>query len=792
MISLNLIRSFIPWILTNEEIVDGFTALGVEIENIFNRHSIDGATIGIIREISPATEKLKLTKTEVESGELVEIITNSKTVKVGDKIIAVLPGGLIGSRDVVDKSIQGFLSQGVFASSKDCGINTDLLPADEREGVWILPKDSPEFTDPNESLWLKDTLLEESITPNHPEWQGLEGLIRELALVQWWKTGLAPDVPRFNTVNIKLEGITEDQIGINIDNEEECPRYTGVIANIDNVEPSGFKMRKLLLASNIRPVNNVVDATNLAMYFTNQPTHAFDLRKIKSGTIRVSNTKKPMKFKTLDDVEHDLPEGTLMICDGDEPVGIAGIMGGKDSEIDNNTRRIFLESASFSNETIAKTVSLTGIRTDASTRFDKGADIETTERTALMVMDFLGIPCAKPLSVGGMFKRPKLILRSSRMKQILGYLPDLNRVKTGFSILGIKCDGEDDISVEIPGYRSVDLSSEIDLIEEAVRVTGYDKVPATLPKIKLSIMNEEPEFAFEQRLKRISAGLGFNECKTLTFSSDQELKTLLLDSFIETSPNISNPMSSDSTMMRPLAELGLISVAVRNLKQGNANLELFEISSQFGPEKRRLALLTTGSLNDFWNSRARVTDFFDIKGRLVEIFRHLNVRDIDLKESSHAHLHPYRQADVFYRNNYLGYIGEIHPEASNRLDISSRFKLANIDIESLRKVTPSVIKAKAVPKYPSVLRDISLIAPLSSDCESIKQVIIDSCNERLLEVRLFDLFTPDKLIEKGKKSLAFSLMFNDPEGTLTGSEIDSQIEVSSTNLEKFGVELRMG
>lgn len=792
MISLNLIRSIVPWVLTDNEIIDGFIALGVEIEDVVNRNEIEGARIGIIRDMKPATKNLQLTKTEVEDGKIVDVITNSKTVKVGDKVIVVPPGGRVGNINVTDRTIQGITSQGVFLSSKDCGINPELLPTDEREGVWILPQDAPEFTDPNVSMWLKDTLLEESITPNHPEWQGLEGLIRELAIVQWWKAGVVPEVPRFNMPNIEYDGTTEGQINIVIEDKSDCPRYTGVIANIDKVKPSGFKIRKYLLASNIRPVNNVVDVTNLTMYYTNQPTHAFDLDKITSNTIKVANTKSQGKFTTLDDTIHDLPVGTLMICDGDKPIAIAGVMGGKDSEIDESTKRIFLESACFSNKSIARTASVTGIRTDASSRFDKGSDIETTERTALMVMDFLGVPCAKPFTVGTNFKRSILTLRSSRMKKVLGYSLDLEKVQTGFSILGIKCNGDENMSVEIPGCRSVDLSTEIDLIEEAVRVTGYDNVPATLPKIKLTMMDEQPEFSYEQRLKRVSAGIGFNECKTLTFTSERELRIHLLDTMIDHSPKIANPMTTDSTMMRPLAELGLISVAVRNLKQGNENIGLFEVGSQFEPERRRLSLLLTGCVDRFWDSNGRNADFFDMKGRTFEILRQLNIRDFLFKLSSYPHLHPYRQVDIFSGRTKIGYLGELHPDVHSNLDLSARIQVANLDINSLRMATPEIIKSKPVPTYPSVLRDISLLSPISVECEQIEMIINDSCDYKLSDIRLFDVFTSKEYTDKGKRSLAFSLVFNDPEGTLRGSDIDSQIEVLSINLEKIGVQLRMG
>ncbi len=790
MISLNLLRSMVPWKLTNQEIIDGFIRLGIEVEEVTNRNNIEGTRIGIIREISPVTEKLNLTKTEVEKGRILDIVTNSKTVKVGDKIIAASPGGRIGDLKVTERKLQGTLSQGVFLGAKECGIPLELLPADERDGVWILPEDAPEFTDPAESLWLKDTILDESITPNHPEWQGLEGIIRELGIVWWWKSGEAPKIPRLETPKIPFVGDSSESMKLEIDTESGCQIYTGVFADIPQVKPSGFEMRKKLLASNIRAINNIVDATNLAMYFTNQPTHAFDADKLKTRVIKVSQTTSKTKFKTLDEVEHDLPVGTLMIRDGDKPVAIAGIMGGLDTEVDTNTKRIFLESACFDYMQIAETVSKTGIRTDASARFDKGSDFETTERTAMIVMDFLGINCAKPMTVGRDTKRSKVALRSTRMKQILGYLPKIDQVKTGFSLLGLNCEGDADITVEIPGYRMVDISAEIDLIEEAVRVTGYDQVPSTLPSVKLSMMNELPEFGFERRLRRIVAGSGLNECVTMTFTCEKELTKMNLLTKLDDAPKISNPMTADATMLRPISEIGLILTAARNIRQGNNDLKLFEIGSQFGPETRRLSLLLFGSSGISWDRETKKYDFYDIKGLIQSILNQLNVAKYKIEASAHPNLHPYRQVNITIDGNIVGYFGELHPDVCDEYDIPGRVQVGNIDIEKLRKSVPSIVEVKPIPKYPAILRDISILSPNSITCSEIEEIISKSCDERLSKINLFDQFISDEFREKNIRSLAFSLIFSDLSGTMKGEEIDKQIETITKNLEQIGAKVR--
>ncbi len=793
MISLNLLRSYTGWDLTDKEIIDGFIRLGIEVEEVTHRDNIEGTRIGIIREITPITEKLNLTKTEVGEGDVREIVTNSKTVKVGDKVIAALPGGRVGDLQVGERKLQGTMSYGVFLGAKETGVPLEILPAEERDGVWILPKDAPEFTDPAESLWLKDIILDASLTPNHPEWQGLEGLIRELAIVLWWKTGEIPEVPKFEAPKLTFTGKTSDKMAIEIDDKDGCIKYTGIYAQIDSVKPSGFDARKKLLASFMRPINNVVDASNLMMYFTNQPTHAFDADKIKSHKIKVSSTKSETEFVTLDKVTHKLPKDTLMICDDEIPIGIAGIMGGLDSEVSNDTKNILLESACFSNTKIAQTVSLTGIRTDASSRFDKGADPETTERTAYLVLEMIGGTPSEPLTIGNDVERNKLTLRSSRMQKILGYLPKIDDVKKGFSLLGLNCTGDNDLGIDIPGFRRVDLSAEIDLIEEAVRVTGYDNVPATLPLIKLNMMHEKPEFDFERRLRRITAGIGFNECVTLTFTNEDELKKFQLESKLDLAPKISNPMTADATMLRPTGEIGLINTAAGNIRQGNHDLKLFEIGSQFGPETRTLMILLHGKNGTFWDKESNTYDFFDMKGIIHTLLSQLSISNfIAIESNDNPHLHPERQAKITADKETIGYFGELHPDISDTFDFPDKVQIANIDIPRLMNVLPEKIKFVQTPKFPPVYRDISMLCPESISSSEIEKRIMESCDEKLSSVRLFDLFVSDENKEKGIKSLAYSLVFVDKSGTIKGEEIDSQIEKVILNLKEIGAIVRTG
>ncbi|NTU61668.1 MAG: phenylalanine--tRNA ligase subunit beta, partial [Caldiserica bacterium] len=470
-ISKRYIESIIDWGLSFDQISEGFKILGIEVEAVYTRDRVKGAVIAKIESIEKATEKLSLAVVSISKDKTVKVITNSKTVKPGDIVNVCLPGGKVGDKDVIKATIQGFESEGVMLSINDFGLDPEIMPASEREGVWVLPADSPLYADPADSLWLSDTILELKITPNHPEWLSVRGLLREIALTAWRLNGKIVEAPTLEQKVDYQDGACP--IKLEIENPEDCPRYVGVYAQVQ-VRPSSFDIRRKLLAAGLRPVNNVVDATNLAMYEDGIPTHAFDAETIKSGIVRVARTKTPTVFETLDGQKRDLPVGTLMICDGDKPIGIAGVMGGSESEVSDSTKTVFLESAYFNPLLIAKTSMLLGLRSEASSRFEKGADWEWSLKTAQKVMSLAGLKPVKPVEAFAKMERRVIEVRPSRMRQILGFYLPHNKIKEGLEILGLKVTDGYPFKVEIPGNRHTDLKKEIDIIEEAVRAVGYD------------------------------------------------------------------------------------------------------------------------------------------------------------------------------------------------------------------------------------------------------------------------------------------------------------------------------
>ncbi|MBP7732284.1 MAG: phenylalanine--tRNA ligase subunit beta [Caldisericia bacterium] len=784
-ISKRYIESIINWGLSFDQISEGFKILGIEVEAVYTRDRVKGAVIARIESLEKATEKLSLATVSIAKDKTVKVITNSKTVKPGDIVNVCLPGGKVGDKDVVKATIQGFESEGVMLSINDFGLDPEIMPSNEREGVWILPGDSPFFTDPTDSLWLSDTILELKITPNHPEWLSVRGLLREIALTAWRLNGKIVDVP---TLELNVEYKDGNcPIKLEIENPEDCPRYVGVYAEV-SVRPSSFDMRKKLLAAGLRPVNNVVDATNLAMYEDGIPTHAFDADKIKSGIVRVARTKTQTTFETLDGQKRDLPVGTLMICDGDKPVGIAGIMGGAESEVSDSTTKIFLESAYFNPLLIAKTSMMLDLRSEASSRFEKGADWEWSQKTAGKVMNLAGLKPQKPVEAFAKIERRVVEVRTSRMKQILGFDLPQKKIKEGLEILGLKVTDGDPFKVEIPGNRHTDLKKEIDIIEEAVRAVGYDTIPTTFPVITERTMRETDLFVTERTVKRILSGIGLMECVSKMLTSPEELELLGMKDWIDKAPKILNPMTTDSTLMRPLAETGLVNICAYNIRQRNMDLGLFEVGSQYGPEVRKLTILLTGKRVTGWTGSAEY-DFFDLKGIIESLLDEMLIGDVCYESSNISYLHPYRQAKLTVGSTELGYFGQLHPEISTKLDVPTPVFIASVDLDTLTKMRPANIEAKPTPVYPMVLRDIAILAPSSMSNAELEKAIKDSGGKYLTKVSLFDQYVGD-FAKENKRSMAYSLTFYNDQGSLAGAQVDEAVTNIAKALESRGANLR--
>ncbi len=800
-LSLCYVRSVLPWQIDEHMIEEGFKLLGLEVEEKVSRNNVVGSVFGKIVQIDEAGEKIRIAKVEISSGQTVLIVTNSEKAVPG-AIVPIAPiGAKIAGVLVEARTVRGNKSEGFFLTAAEYGVDLETLPQSEREGAWVMPSDTPLFTDPAESMWLSDTFFTLKITPNHPEWLSLRGLIREIAAASWQKTGKIPQIPSLDAMALPTDCDTLSRFKLDIEDGGDCRRYVGVLAEA-TPKLSSFEMRKRLLAAGLRPINSVVDASNLAMYEDGQPTHAFDADTLKSGIVRVARTKAPMKFKTLDDADRDIPIGTLMIWDGDKPIAIAGIMGGTETEVTDNTKRIFLESAHFEPLQTAKSSMLLGLRSEASTRFEKGADWEQAEKTAWKVLELCGAKACKPAEFFEDKARRTVELRPERMKGILGFDLPIQSIIEGFATLGIEAKIDGVIKAIIPGFRDNDLRKEIDLIEEAIRVFGYDKIPTTFPVVEVAVVLETPIFMLERRARGLMLGQGFSECYSKTWSCEEELNSLKLSSFKDRAPKIINPMTTDGTMMKPLLEIGLLGIASYNIHQRNTDLALFEIGTQFGPEQRRLSILLSGLPIQQWDEKTVKKepqeksassdgyDFFDLKGQVETLFNQLLLPERTFKESSMPHLHPHRQAEIIIEGVHVGYMGELHPDVMAKLDLQTTCIIGNIDLEAILRFVSQTLHSKSVPKFPEVLRDIAVLAPLDVPEREIEHTIKEVCKGELKEVRLFDQFI-GHFADAKKRSLAFSLKFSDEDGTLLGTQIDEIVKQIDQALRELGAHLRM-
>ncbi|MBO8158607.1 phenylalanine--tRNA ligase subunit beta [Thermosyntropha sp.] len=643
-----------------------------------------------------------------------------------------------------------------------------------------------------------DWILELDLTPNRGDCLGMINLAREVAAL----TGNELKIPE---VFIKEnEEDIKDYIKVNILEPELCPRYAARVIKNVKIKPSPEWMQEILIKSGIRPINNVVDITNYVLLETNQPLHAFDYDLLESKEINVRRARNGEKIVTLDEVERELDENMLLICDGEQGVALAGIMGGQNTEINENTTMVMLESANFAGANIRKTSRKLALRSDSSVRFEKGADpngvIYAINRAAYLIQELAGGEV-----VGGIVdvypspvENKKIKLRTDRVNYLLGTELTPDEVKEYISRLGFKIeDVEAGFIVEVPTYRP-DISVEVDLIEEIARLYGYDKIPAGLPSGNTTLGGLNPYQAFRENVRTIMAE-SLYEVVNYSFISPAYFDRLMLseDSIYRRTVKVANPLSEEQSVMRTLLLPGLLENLSRNFARKNSNLAFFEIGAVFYPtesglpeEKLKLGAAVSGSSEINWLKHKLAMDFFFLKGIVEDMLRRLGINDYEFRRTAHPSFHPGRTAAVYCSGEEIGIIGEIHPEVGANFDLRDRVCAFEFDLDKLFALSGRKMMMESITKYPAVERDIAVLLKSDITAGQAVQVIKESDDTILKEVVVFDLYTGEQ-VKEGYKSMAFRLKFQSNERTLTENEVNEKVNLILSNLEKkLGAVLR--
>ena len=645
----------------------------------------------------------------------------------------------------------------------------------------------------------EDSILELDLTPNRGDCLGMINLAREVS-------ALNGNEIRIPETSIKENGEDiNDYLSIDIDSPELCPRYAARLIKNVKIESSPQWMQEALMRSGVRPINNIVDVTNYVMLESNQPLHAFDYDLLGAEKqIVVRTAMDGEKFTTLDEVERTLDDEMLMITDGERAIALAGVMGGLNTEINDNTVNILLESANFLAANIRKTSRKLGLRSDASVRFEKGADIDgviyAVNRASSLIQDLTGAEVVS--GICDAYPQPQKLrriqVRPGRVNYLLG--TDLSAAEIRKHLAQLKFNIEENeggFLLDIPNYRP-DIEIEADLIEEVARYYGYDNIPAALPCGDTSRGGLDTYQKFRNLLTNNMART-LNEVINYSFINPQFLDMLLLpeDSQIRKVVKVANPLSQEQGVMRTILLPGLLENISRNLARKNKNLAFFELGSVFCPrdeglpeERLKLGAVVCGSSEENWLKKKMDMDFFFLKGILEKMLKELEIQDCRFQAGQNAPFHPGRTALLLCDGIEIGILGEIHPLVLQNFDIKERTCAFELDVESLFKLAGSKNMKKEIAKYPAVERDIAILLEEGISSAQALSVIEETETDLLQDIIVFDIYS-GKQVPAGYKSIAFRLILQSRGRTLTENDVNTVVQEILERLEnKLGASLR--
>ncbi len=795
-VTLNWLREFVPIEVSTAKLNDMLTMTGLEIETVEDiKPEFDKVVVGKILRISPHPNADKLVLCDVETGEAspLRMVCGAKNMKDGDTVAVALVGaGLAGGIKVKKAKIRGETSVGMMCSERELGLG------DDHSGIMILPPDTPVGKAVEEVLGLDDVVLDLGITPNRPDCLSIFGVAREVGAIT--RSSAKPPQVSMQETDEDIASLTS----ITIDDDSGCPRYAARIVSNVKIGPSPAWMQQRLLRVGLRPLNNVVDVTNYVLMELGHPLHAFDYHKLDENRIVVRRARGGESIVTLDGIERELTEQMLVIADAEKPVAIAGVMGGANSEVTEQTTTVLIESAYFDPVSIRRTSKALGLSTEASYRFERGADFEMVtlalDRTAALMAELGGGEIAGGLidQYPRKFSPVEIKLRYQRIGKILGIeIPSDEAISIlaalGFEIISEETDG---VHVRVPSYRP-DVQAEIDLIEEAARIYGYDRIKATYPQDSTVTARGVQSCSSEDQYRNILKGCGFSEILTFSFGSPAAMADLAGDDF-PPAIRMKNPLTEDTSALRTTLIPGLLQSLQANAKVGNKDLKLFEIGNVYLdegealPNERTLVagVMTGLSHQMSWRGRPADVDFFDIKGVTETLLAASGYPAVEAVKASLPGFHPGACAEIALNGITVGKMGEIHPSLLEKYEIGQKVCVFEVDLTTLESQPAAERKYEKISRYPYSDRDLAVVVGEQLAAASLSSAITEAGGEILRRVFLFDTYR-GKQVADGKKSLAFSLRFQSDERTLTDEEITTALtRVIHALEEKFGARLR--
>ena len=793
-ISLKTLKYYVDINVSVEELCNKMVMAGFEVESIEKQgENLVNVVVAKIEKITPHenSDHLQICQMNIGKEELVQIVTGAQNIKEGDLVPAALDNSYLpNGMHIVKGKLRGVESNGMLCSGEELCITEADYKGASVNGILILKDTEKIGTDMREVLGLDDYIIDFKITANRPDCNCFLGVAKEIGVVL--ETEFKAPKPTYKTVGDDIN----NYIGIEVKNYDLCPRYIGRVVKNLRIKESPDWMQKSLIASGMRPINNIVDITNFVMLETGQPMHAFNYNDLADKKIIVRNAKDGEKITTLDGKDYNLSSDMLVIADGEKPSCLAGIMGGKESEIENDTKDLFLESAKFRRDNVRHTGRALGIRTEASGRFERGVDIVNVEYAMERALQLISDLDAGDIIDGaidcnqGLPQDKILNVTTDSILELLGVKIDNETIVNILNRLGLETTIQGNmLTTKVPSIRD-DIEGRADLAEEVMRIYGYDHIVGTAMKGEVVRGKKLPERIITDKIKQLMLGLGAFEIATYSFIASKAIDTLLLDENDSRKNQIKilNPLGDEYSTMRTQLTTSLLTVLASNINKKIPEGRFFEISKRFIPKALPLTEqpdeIPTMSIGIYGNDE----NFFTLKG-VIEAIAKLFNGHTEYERSTEPYLHPGRQALLKVNNNECAVLGELHPAVAESYGIDTKVYVAEIKLEVLLAIKKKKTIYKPLPKFPAVERDYAFLCDKDIPVAILEKAISSGAGRLLERAELFDVYTGSQIPE-GKKSVAYSVFLRSNDSTLTESQIDEVNAKIIKKLEAVGAELR--
>lgn len=808
-VSIKWLKDYIDFTETPEQLADKLTMAGIPVENVVDPgEGLEKVVTGRIEKLEPHqnSDHLQICTMNVGLAENIIIVTGAQNVAEGQVVPVAMVGAHLPNGMKISKGkLRGVASNGMLCSAQELKLDLEKLPEEQKTGIFILPSDTPVGIPAKDVLGLNDVVLEFELTANRADCFSVFGLVREIAAI----TGNKPHFPEIK-VNEDDNTKLNDIFSVEIADPDLCSRFsTRMLKNV-KIGPSPEWMQQRLEGAGIRSINNVVDVTNFVMIELGHPMHAYDYDKITGKKLIARRAIEGEELHTLDDTSRKAKGEMLVIADSEKAAGLAGIMGGFETEITDTTTTVVLESADFYGPCIRRTARACGLSSEASGRFERGVDSETTIKAlnrAAQLLQEMGA-CTVCEGIVDVYPNPKqanyVTFTPEQINNHLGtnIAKDvmLNIITSvGFDVTK---DENDEITVKVPSWRN-DVTCMADISEEIARLHGFDKIKSTLPNGVSMQGTQSAKQTFIDKVKASLSSQGLYETISFALTNEETFNKLNIpqDSPLRKAVPIMNPLSDEYPLVRTTLLSSIFDNLARNLARKNDDVALFEVGSVFFPkalpvtelpdEVVKIAGAITGRRNaQGWNQTNDMVDFYDAKGIIEELFANLRVTRYTVEAGTHYAMHPGKTALFKKGRDVIATVGEVHPAVLSAYGITKPVYIFELDATTVMKYMAKDLKYKALPKYPATSRDLAMLVDVDVNAADIEKAMTKAAGQNLTQITLFDVYT-GKQVEEGKKSLAFSLTFQSNDKTLTDAEIDPAIEKIVAKLQKdFNANLR--